>query len=239
MEEIQPQQTIKRIRILQVSFDTTIEPYELSAFRGAVAKSVGLEHEWFHNHNNETGGFHNRYPFVQYKLETKKGAMRPMMFFIEQGVEEAQVFFNRPDWSLTIRGLTHPLRIAHLDVRQHVLRVWEKPFLYRLHKWMPFESKNFKNWQALDGMVEQIAFLQKILVNQIIGFANGVDWTIEERFDAKIVEIKKQEWISFKTEKMLVFTIDFKTKLSLPDYLGIGNAANQGFGVIREQFFNR
>jgi Cas6b C-terminal domain/Cas6b N-terminal domain len=239
MEDLQPLQQIKRIRLLQVSFETSIQPYELSAFRGAVAASVGLEHEWFHNHDRETGGFHNRYPLVQYKLETLNGKMKPMLLFIEAAIEEAQLFFNRPDWTLTILGTRHPLQIAQLNVRQHALGVWEKPFLYRIHKWMAFESRNFKQWQQLEGIVQKIAFLEKKLQNQLLGFATGLDWQIQTLFSVTIIDLKKEEWISFKSHKMLIFTLDFKTHLSLPDYVGIGNGANQGFGVIREQFFKR
>jgi hypothetical protein len=70
---------MKNLRILQVAFDTEIQPYELPYFRGAVARKVGIEHEWFHNHDNTNGGTHNRYPLIQYKLDTYKGQMRPML----------------------------------------------------------------------------------------------------------------------------------------------------------------
>jgi hypothetical protein len=45
---------MKNLRILQVAFDTEIQPYELPYFSGAVARKVGIEHEWFHNHDNTT-----------------------------------------------------------------------------------------------------------------------------------------------------------------------------------------
>ncbi len=43
---------MKKLRLLSVSFDTNIKPWELKKFRGAVARKVGIEHEWFHNHDN-------------------------------------------------------------------------------------------------------------------------------------------------------------------------------------------
>jgi len=47
------------LRVLTVHFDTPIEPWELPAFRRAVARKGGWEHQHFHN-NNETGGLHYR-----------------------------------------------------------------------------------------------------------------------------------------------------------------------------------
>ena len=60
----------KALRLLSVTFQSTIEPWELPQFRGAMAHKVGLEHEWFHNHNNEDPDkpkLHYRYPLIQYK----------------------------------------------------------------------------------------------------------------------------------------------------------------------------
>ena len=93
---------IKKLRVLSVSFDTHIKPYELPSFRGALAHKVGIEHEWFHNHDNATGGFHNRYPLIQYKLDTYMGQFRPMMLCLDAAVEEAHHFFSQPDWTVRI-----------------------------------------------------------------------------------------------------------------------------------------
>jgi len=43
---------MKKLALLKVAFDTTIQPYEVSAFRGAIIDKVGRQHEWFHNHDN-------------------------------------------------------------------------------------------------------------------------------------------------------------------------------------------
>ena len=116
---------MKKLRILQVSFDTEIQPYQLAAFRGAVAHKVGLEHSWFHNHDNENGGTFNRYPLIQYKIFNDKGQMQPMLLCLEQGIEEAHHLFSQPEWSLNIKGQQHDLRIANLHVNQYTLNTWD------------------------------------------------------------------------------------------------------------------
>ena len=87
---------MKKLRVMTVAFDTTIEPYEIPAFRGAIAAKVGLEHEWFHNHNNEglkqvpnhldayvesQQQYHNRYPLIQYKISANRHQKRPMLIY--------------------------------------------------------------------------------------------------------------------------------------------------------------
>lgn len=225
---------MKKLRILQVSFDSNLQPYQLPAFRGAVARKVGIEHEWFHNHDNENGGTHNRYPLIQYKLDTYKGQMRPMLLCLEQGIEEAHHLFSQPDWSLNLNGEEHNLKIADLYVNQYTLNTWERPFRYRIHKWQAMNTENYQKYQLLRGLVERTRFLEQLLNNQIQSFAKGVDWDITNDFAVKVLTEPREEWLQYKhRQKTLVFTIDFECPLSLPEYIGLGKGASRGLGVVR------
>ena len=223
------------LRLLSVTFDTQIDPWELPRFRGAVARKVGLEHEWYHNHNAETDGYHQRYPLIQYKLDTHCGQQRPMLLCINQGVEEAHHFFSQPDWSLRIGANEHPLRIARLHVDQLALDVSPQPFIYRIHKWKAFNPENYEIWQGLRGIAEQFAFLERLLATHIIAFAEGVGWRVAERFELKITDLLKREQISNKGIRFEAFTLDFETNLALPEYVGLGKGVALGFGVVRRQ----
>ena len=223
------------LRILSVSFDTHIDPWELPRFRGAIARKVGVEHEWFHNHNNETGGYHQRYPLIQYKLDTQRDKIRPMLLCLDHGVEEAHHFFSQPDWSVRIGEHHHAMRIARLHVDQYRLGVWETPMTYRIHKWKPFNPENFDVWKTLSGISEQYAFLERLLTTHIIAFAAGIGWNIPERFEVRITRELKKEWLSYKDIKVLAFTLDFTANVSLPEYAGLGKGAGVGFGVVRKQ----
>lgn len=224
---------MKRLRILQVSFDTEIQPYQLPAFRGAVAKKVGYEHDWFHNHDNENGGFHNRYPLIQYKLDTYKGQMRPMLLCLEEGIEEAHHFFSQPEWSLNIQGAALNLKIAKLHVNQYTINTWESTFHYRLHKWQAFNPDNYREFQTIESLADRYAFLEQKLATHIKSFGKGIGWETDQPVQAKITNMVKQEWLDFKRVKSLVFTLDFKTNVSLPDFIGLGKGASRGLGVVR------
>ena len=224
---------MKKLRILQVSFDTEIQPYQLAAFRGAVAHKVGLEHSWFHNHDNENGGTFNRYPLIQYKLDTHKGQMRPMLLCLEEGIEEAHHLFSQPEWSLNIKGQQHDLRIANLHVNQYTLNTWDTQFRYRLHKWQPFNVERYKDYQQIEGIAAQYTFLEDRLRNQIASFAEGVGWHTDQAITATITHLGKTEWVTYKNLKVLTFTLDFKTNVSLPDFVGLGKGVSRGFGVVR------
>lgn len=223
------------LRLLSVTFDTQLDPWELPRFRGAVARKVGLEHEWFHNHDAESGGYHQRYPLIQYKLDTWHGHMRPMLLCLQHGVEEAHHFFSQPDWSLRIGANEHPLRIARLHVDQVTLDVPEQPHVYRIHKWKAFNPENYETWRGLTGIAEQFAFLERLLAAHIIAFAEGVGWQVPERFGLKITDLLKREWLEYKGVRVLAFTLDFEVKLNLPEHIGLGKGVSMGFGVVRRQ----
>lgn len=57
---------MKKIRTLLVKFDNELEPWEVSAFRGAIVEKVGREHLLFHQHVQDNQYLY-RYPLIQYK----------------------------------------------------------------------------------------------------------------------------------------------------------------------------
>ncbi|MFN4253903.1 MAG: CRISPR-associated endonuclease Cas6 [Saprospiraceae bacterium] len=228
---------MKKLRLLAVAFDTHLHPWELPRFRGAVAAKVGLEHDWFHNHDNEGGGFHHRYPKIQYKLHTRDGQMRPMLLCIDEGVEEAHHFFSHPNWDLVIGQQAHVMRIASLDVRQHTLQVWDDgDFRYHIHKWLALNAENFAEWQRTESLAGRVAMLERLLAAHILSFARGVGCEFERHLEVRITRLQRDdEWVSYKDVKILAFTLEFGTNASLPDWVGLGKGASMGFGVLRQQ----
>jgi Cas6b C-terminal domain/Cas6b N-terminal domain len=224
------------IRILHVAFDTEIRPWEIPWFRGAMARKVGLEHEWFHNHNNETGGYHQRYPLLQYKIDPERGLRRPMLLCLEEAVEEAHHFFGQPDWSLRIGDRQHDLRIAKLRLDQHHLSTnTDRNHTFKIHKWIALNDEYFARWQRTDRLADRYALLEELLVSHIFAFARGVGWAVEQRLEVRITELLREEWVEYKNVKMLAFTLVFKANANLPDLIGLGKGVSIGFGILRKQ----
>lgn len=243
---MEPKSNAYKLRTLAVTFDLPMNPWELPRFRGAIAGKVGLEHDWFHNHNNETGGLHHRYPLIQYKVSPHDGGFRPMLLCLDQGIEEAHHFFSQPDWSVDLKqgsGATTayhtvPLRIAHLHVDQTTLNVWEHDFAYRLHNWQALNTDHYREYRALEGIAERFAFLENILASHILSFARGVGWTLARRFDVKITKLLGEKFVEYKGVKVLGFSLEFKANVSLPEWIGLGKGGGVGFGVVRGPFKN-
>jgi hypothetical protein len=218
-----------KLRLLSVQFDTPIEPWELSAFRGAVAKKAGWQHELFHNHNNTDGGYHYRLPLIQYKQEYKK----PMLVCLNQGIEELHHFFSQPDWTLDLNGRTAPVRIANLDVKQLQLTTSEKISRYHIRNWIALNDENYPLYNQLNTIVEKVFFLQGILQNQIVDLLHQLEITPEIQVKVHVTNLKQESWVSYKKVKMRAFSLEFSTNVFLPDYIGFGKGCSVGWGVVK------
>ncbi len=221
---------MKTLRLLTISFDSKISPWQIPSFRGAVSEIAGYQHDHFHNHNNVEGGMHYRYPLIQYKSDHNT----PMIVCLNEGVEQMHHFFSKPDWTLDLNGERKSMSIDRLDVRKHQVQTWDQTFKYHLRNWLPLNSDNFRTWQKLEGILEKTAFLQLLLKNHLVSFSYGIGISHEKPIESKILELKEPRWQSFKGVKMLTFSLMFSTNLSIPDYVGLGKGASVGWGIVKQ-----
>ena len=216
-------------KILTVVFDTPIDPWELRFFRAAVSQKAGFERDLFHNHNNETGGFHYRLPLIQYKQE--RG--RPILVCLNEGIEELQHFFSQNDWSLSLNGRMVTIRIAKMEVRPIHLGVRDTPVRYHIRNWLALNEDNHGTYQRLTGMVERLFFLEKILQNQIVGLLGQLGHIPDEKVVVRLIENKEEKRVTYKSVKMQAFSLVFEVNVQLPDYLGLGKGCSVGWGVVK------
>ena len=221
--------TSKKIRILQVVFDTEIKAFEIPAFRGAIIKKVGLENILFHNHL-DGNGFLYKYPLIQYKVVNN----HPTIICFDYGVDEIHKFFENTDWSIKISDRWLNMKIERLNMNQFTMNVWDKMFNYRIYNWIALNKKNYELYQKLEGIVEQTQFLEKKLVGNILSFAKGIEWTIDKEVKLNITKIHDTRPVSLKGQKLLGFNLDFKCNVLIPSNIGLGKSVSVGYGNVRE-----
>jgi hypothetical protein len=218
-----------QLRLLSVAFDTPIEPWELPAFRGAVAAKAGFEHDLFHNHR-DSGGFYYRLPLIQYKHD--RG--RPMLVCINEGIEALHHFFSQPDWTLSLQGRTTPVRIHRLDVHHHPLDVGERLQRYHIRQWLALNEDNYATWMRLQSLPERLFLLQQILQNQLVALLHQLGHSPERSVQVRLQALRDEKWVSYKGVKMLAFSIEFASNAFLPDYIGLGKGCSVGWGVVKK-----
>ena len=218
---------------LELAFGLALKPYEVAAFRGAVIKKLGWEHDRFHNHKSEeaveAGPYVHRYPLVQYKSVSNHA----MILLLGEASRDAYYVLNQSWEGLRIREEWREIRGLESRAKRQTLQVWDQVFKYDLHNWLPFNKENHERYQACTGLAARIELLEQLLAAHILAFAAGVAWDLASYLKVEIEVIYKEQRIGFKGVNMRAFSLRFASNCSLPDFLGLGRNAAHGYGWIK------
>jgi hypothetical protein len=129
---------MKKIKILTVTFENSINSLEIPYFRGAIIQISGIENELFHNHNDH--GFRYAYPLIQYKRKNGK----PMLLCLDKGVESIHHFFSKHQEGIMLGNRKYDLIVDELNLSTASLSVSDSSFNYSLMNWLPLNQKNHK-----------------------------------------------------------------------------------------------
>lgn len=224
---------MQNIRTLSVTFNEPIEIRELECFRGAIVEKVGLEREWYHNHNNATdrqSDYHYRYPLVQYSLRRR----RPRILFINKAIDEARYFFSQPDWNLRLAGRVYPTHIDQLKAKQVQIGWQEEMKEYRIERWLALNEQNYDAYHQMNALRDKISLLERVLAGNIISMAKGLDYRFPERFELELSDWQRCRALPYKGISLLTFDLSFRTNLVLPLGFGVGKGSSMGWGRLGE-----
>lgn len=220
---------MKKIRLLSVIFDTRLKGHELPAFRGAIIDKVGKENILFHNHLGNKG-FLYRYPLIQYKIIGRN----PAIICVDYGIDEMQKYFNNKTWDIQISDRLLEMKIKKLIMNQFEVQIGGKNIDYNLYNWIALNQDNYENYKSLPDLISKVEFLERTLTGNILSFAKGIDWTVDNKISLKIYDIINTRSTTLKGKKILGFDIAFSTNVVLPDFIGLGKSVSLGFGIVRQ-----
>lgn len=216
-----------KIRILRIQFNAIIEAYEIPAFRGAIIAKAGPEHILFHNHLNDREYLYG-YPVIQYKRIGKN----PALLCLDYGLDDIKHLFQNSDLEIQIGPRSVRLEIKDLRLQTFSLGIQTHVFTYQIYNWLALNQDNYDKFKEISDPIAKIVFLEQILIGNILSFAKGVRWSINQDISLRIDEIVKQKIVPYKQQKLVAFDIRFRTNVQLPDFLGLGKGVSLGFGTI-------
>lgn len=219
---------MKNIRTLLVTFDNLLNRWETSAFRGAIIEKVGRENLLF-NHHIDNNTLLYRYPLIQYKSIRRK----PAILCLGDGVDEIHKLFNKSSWEIDLRGKKTNLVIDNLNLNNFRLNIWDKSFDYRLYNWFALNEKNYQRYNSLTSEMDRMEMLERILIGNILAFAKGMDWHVEQEIRVRIREIRNTKQLKYKNTHLMAFDVNFSSNVFLPNFIGLGKGASHGYGVVQ------
>ena len=178
---------------------------------------------------NETPGFIHRYPVLQCKRV--KGDL--VVTGISQG---AGCLFSlaRDHTDLGDGGSTCRITARDPAIRAEPLTVTDTLRTYEfLTPWHALNQQNAKKFYDLKGKPSRDAFMQKLLKSQLITLAKSLDYEITVPITCTAKVRFKRERID--RENVMVFLGKFRTNITIPDFLGIGQSVSQGFGTVKRR----
>lgn len=215
-----------KTKLLYVLFRNELHVSEIELFRGAILNQMPSSIVLFHNHIGEK--FRYSYPLIQYKRLKN----RAFIVCISDGVEAIGNLFSLSDFHFRLGERELKMEISSIRTQDFLIQIWHENFIYKLNRWLALNEKNYKEYQALEGVGERIAFLEKKLVGNILSFAKGIGFYIEQEITCKILDISFSSWSLYKGVRMKTFSVVFKTNLSLPEYIGLGKGVSIGYGTL-------
>ncbi len=220
---------MKKIKTLLIQFNTILHSNEIPLFRGAVIHAVeNQENTLFHNHQENKLIYH--YPLIQYKTLNRQAAI----ICLEEGVIEIGKLFSCGDFKFQIGNRRVAMEIVSVKPGPFLVQVWDEDIRYTLRDWLPLSQENYATFFQIEGLAEKIAFLEKILVGNLLSFGKGMNLFFEKEIYCKILQLKMFKPICYKGIKWISFSLIFSCNVSLPNYIGIGKGASIGFGVVKK-----
>lgn len=215
------------IKTLQIRFKNEISSWEIPLFRGCVINSIEKANILFHNHE-DNDKFRYSYPLIQYKRIGGKAAI----VCIGEGTDAIGELFQSGNFTYQLGERSVNMKIEHINPNKTPVQIWDGQFHYVIRKWLPLSSDNYTKYRAMEGIAEKVEFLQRILIGNILSFCKGMGISIEKEITCVISNILQERLYTHKGVKVLGFDVEFKSNISIPDYIGLGKGVSIGFGTI-------
>jgi len=204
-------------------------PYEIAYFRASVIENTKRKSDLFHNHKSDKE-FIYRYPLIQYKIKDRK----PAIICINAATDHIHYLLENREFHFDIKGKVEKYEIDELNLRYHRLQSWEATFLYNVHNYMPFNQENYAVCKKLGTEKRKLKFLEECLHSHLAIIVSELNADMPIELVSEIVQIKSEKYIEYKGVFHQTYSLNFKTNISLPNFIGIGKGVSLGFGIVKK-----
>lgn len=218
---------MKRTKVLILKFNNSITHEEIPLFRGAINALMQPADILFHNHE-EDGKYSYKYPLIQYKRINGKAAI----VCVGEGTNAIGKLFFENQFDVQLGDRKASLEVESVNASQSIIQIWQDAFTYRIHRWLPLNKENYKEYCEMEGIAERCTFLEKKLVGNILSLGKRLDVFFENRVACTITELDGPYGVWLKDVKLMGFDATFKTNVSLPDFVGLGKSVSLGMGTV-------
>lgn len=222
------------VKTLIIRFVNELRLSELECFRGAVVAAAEGGNILFHNH---LGGEKLRYayPLIQYKRIHGKAAI----VCVGEGTEAIGEFFASCRFDVRLGERTVALEVESVQARRTLVQVWDDEFAYRIRRWLPLNGENYERYRRTESIAEKYALLERLLTGNILSMAKGLGIRFERQVVCRITAIDDPRIVRYKGARLMSFDAEFKSNVSIPDFVGLGKGVSLGCGTVVRRYEKR
>lgn len=217
---------MNQTHILTIRFKNEISQREISLFRGAIIQTMDHAPLLFHNHEKDKLRY--SYPLIQYKRINQCAAI----VCVSEGADAISDFFLNGHFDIRLGHEKVTLEIDSIAATQSSIQTCEDSFTYSLQKWMPLNQENYQLYMQLESIADKYAMLENLLVANLLSFAKGIGVYFDKRVVCKLTRVNEPTLTNYKGVKMLSLDVEFKSNVSIPNYIGLGKGVSQGHGIV-------
>lgn len=218
---------MERIKLLNIKFNEEIKWEEIPLLRGAIIHSTENANILFHNHK-EGKLLRYSYPLIQYKRINKCAAI----VCVGEGTDAIGELFAANNFAVKLGNRAVTLEVADIKASQVIVQPCQESFLYHIRRWLPLNQENYEIYRGLEGLADKYAMMERMLTGNIISFCKGMGIHVDSYIDVKITALEERHIVTYKGVKMQDYDAEFKTNMSLPDFIGLGKGVSIGYGMV-------
>ena len=222
---------MEKVKLLVVRFGNEIKREEIPLFRGAIVNAIENVDLLFHNHE-EDGQLRYSYPLIQYKRINQKAAI----VCLGEGTDAIGQFFSSCNFDVALGERQVKLEVESVNAYQHLIQIWDSEFTYHIRRWLPLNKENYAAYCKEESLAGRYAMLERLLAANILSFAKGMGIHFEGQVTARITQMDEPRLQYYKGVKLMSFDAEFKTNVSLPDYIGLGKSVSLGMGTMVRKY---
>lgn len=215
-----------KTHVVKIEFEESVCSKEIPFLRGCMIRLSG-GNDLFHNHS-ETG-FRYSYPLIQYKIINRRAAI----IGINQGGEALkQMFSMLKALPCQLGNKPTELHVASVTEEEMTVEQTEDSHCYYIRNWLPLNSHNYVEFMHAEGLIEQIALLENILIGNILSFAKCIGVFFENPLICRIEQLEDCGMETYKGVNLMNFSARFRANVRLPQWIGIGKSSSINHGII-------
>ncbi len=198
---------------------------DIPKFRGYLSSKYP-NYDIIHNHLKD-GSLRYSYPLIQFKTIDHK----PAIIGINDGIDLLKKVFLEIG-EIKIGEKNRDINEKSIALIEDEFGVSSDFIDYKFcSPWMALNQENYNKYNRLN-RYDQLAFLKRILRENLKTISKGFGYTIPDIDEVKVDGRFIRKIVNFKNIKMLCFAGSFITNFHIPEFLGIGKQVARGFGMV-------